>query len=79
METSRLLRVALWPAAFAVGGLTAWLILENDALTEPDPELAAGLGLAIGLSWCISGLIAWQRRPGNRIGPLMVSQVSPSS
>ena len=72
METSRLLRLALWPAAFAVGGLTAWLILENDALTEPDPELAAGLGLAIGLSWCISGLIAWQRRPGNRIGPLMV-------
>lgn len=66
----RVLRLALWPAVLAAGGTTAALILVRPATDSP--TLTATLTLVIGLSWSITGLGEWRRRPANRIGPLMV-------
>jgi signal transduction histidine kinase len=73
MSATQLTRIALWPAAAAAGAVTSWLILSNENLVSPDPELTAALGLFIGLAWCLGGLVAWRRRPGNRVGPLMLA------
>jgi signal transduction histidine kinase len=64
------LRLALWPVVLAAGGATAALILVRPATDTP--SLTATLTLVIGLSWSITGLEEWRRRPENRIGPLMV-------
>lgn len=64
------LRLALWPVVLAVGGATAALTITGGIADSP--SLTATLGLVIGLSWCIAGLEEWRRRPGNRIGWLMV-------
>jgi signal transduction histidine kinase len=71
MRSENALRLALWPTALAAGGLTAALILTSDVAHSPG--LAAALTLVVGLSWCITGLVEWARRPANRIGPLMVA------
>jgi signal transduction histidine kinase len=63
-------RLALWPAALAAGGATATLILTGGLADSP--SLTATVGLVVGLSWCLTGLVEWHRRPANRIGPLMV-------
>ena len=36
------------------------------------PALIATIGLVVGLSWCLTGLDEWRRRPANRSGVLMV-------
>jgi peptidoglycan/LPS O-acetylase OafA/YrhL len=66
----RLVRLALWPAAVAAGGATAALILSGGIADSP--SLTAAIGLAVGLAWSLIGLEEWRRRPGRRIGPLMV-------
>jgi signal transduction histidine kinase len=70
MNAVRWLRIALWPTTLAAGGLTAWLLLTSGNIESPG--LVATFGLVIGLLWSITGLEEWRRRPGNRIGPLMV-------
>ena len=70
MQLEHVVRLALWPAALAAGGVTAALILTSD--TAHSPALTAGLTLLVGLSWCVTGLLEWGRRPANRIGLLMV-------
>jgi signal transduction histidine kinase len=65
-----LARLALALAALAAGGLTAMLTLTGGVAEAP--SLEATLGLIIGLAWCFTGLAEWQRRPTNRIGPLMI-------
>src|SRR5262245_55575029 len=70
MEHENVVRLALWPAAIAAGGVTAALILTSD--TADSPALTAALTLLVGLSWCVTGLVEWGRRPANRIGLRMV-------
>jgi signal transduction histidine kinase len=70
MQFEHVVRLALWPAALAAGGVTAALILTSD--TADSPALTAALTLLVGLSWCVTGLVEWGRRPANRIGLLMV-------
>jgi signal transduction histidine kinase len=66
----RLVRLLLWPVALATGGATAVLILRAEMADSP--ALTAAVGLVVGLSWCLTGLEEWRRRPVRRVGPLMV-------
>jgi hypothetical protein len=66
----RLVRLVFWPVALAAGGATAALILGGGIADSP--SLTAAIGLAVGLAWSLIGLEEWRRRPGRRIGPLMV-------
>jgi signal transduction histidine kinase len=70
MRFENVVRLALWPAALAAGGVTAALILTSDVAHSR--ERTAVLTLVVGLSWCVMGLLEWSRRPTKRIGPLMV-------
>jgi len=70
MRFENVVRLALWPTALAAGGVTAALILTSDVAESH--TLTAALTLVVGLSWCVTGLVEWRRRPANRIGPLMV-------
>jgi signal transduction histidine kinase len=70
MPLENVVRLGLWPAALAAGGVTAGLILTSDLAHSRDR--IAALALVVGLSWCVTGLLEWSRRPANRIGPLMV-------
>jgi signal transduction histidine kinase len=63
-------RLAIFLAALAAGGLTAALILTGGVAESP--TLDATMTLVVGLSWCLTGLGEWRRRPSNRIGPLMI-------
>src|SRR5215472_3716254 len=54
----------------AAGGATAALILSRGIADSP--SLTAAIGLAVGLAWSLIGLEERRRRPGRRIGPLMV-------
>jgi signal transduction histidine kinase len=65
-----LARLALWPASLVAAGGTAVLVLTGGIADSPG--LTATVGLVVGLSWCLTGLEEWRRRPARRIGPLMV-------
>jgi signal transduction histidine kinase len=62
--------VVLWLFLIAAGGWLLWLALTDDAYA--DIRVRALLVALIGWSFTASGLIAWRRRPNNRLGPLMV-------
>ncbi len=68
-------RVRLWlgagGASLAVGGLALVLILRTNQNTNVAAN--ATLVLLIGWSFAVVGLIAWQRRPDNRTGRLLVA------
>src|ERR687888_321434 len=70
MRFDNVVRLALWPAALAAGGVSAALILTSEVAHSRDR--IAVLTLVVGLSWSVMGLLEWSRRPANRIGPLMV-------
>jgi signal transduction histidine kinase len=59
------LRLAISFAAFALGVLAEWQ-------GGPWPSPSALLDLGAGWALLGSGLIAWSRRPGSRVGPLIV-------
>src|SRR5918995_1610235 len=65
-----LARLALWPASLVAAGGTAVLVLTGGIADYPG--LTATVGLVVGVSWCLTGLEEWRRRPARRIGPLMV-------
>jgi signal transduction histidine kinase len=63
----------LWAAAIAgiaAAGCSIALALTSNHLAEPG--LQASLFAWVTLSYIFAGLIAWRRRPGSRLGPLMV-------
>jgi len=62
--------VGLALAGLVLGALMAVVILESDH--EVFPETAALLSLLVGWSFLGAGLLAWERRPDNLTGPLMV-------
>jgi signal transduction histidine kinase len=62
--------VALWVAGLAAGG---WLLALG--LTDErgaGHRASAVLSATAGTAFVVSGLIAWRRRPDNRLGPMMV-------
>jgi signal transduction histidine kinase len=66
----KLARLLLWPTVLAVGGATAALVVSADVADSP--RVTAVMGLVVGLSWCLTGLEEWRRRPTRSIGPLMI-------
>ena len=67
-------RPVLW--LIAAAGVTAAVVsvvvaLGNDQLSAP--EVQGALMAWITLSYVITGLVAWWRRPHNRLGPLMIA------
>ena len=65
------LRRALWPLGIAVEVAVLWPLLFGD---QADTATASDvLNRVSGGSFVACGLIAWQRRPHNRIGALMVA------
>ena len=63
--------VALAGAAIAGGLAYAAVVLGSGHVD--DRGLVAGVGLLVGWSFIVAGLIAWWRRPGNRTGALMAA------
>ncbi len=62
--------VGLALAGLVLGALMAVVILDSDH--EVFPKTAALLSLLVGWSFLGAGLLAWERRPDNLTGPLMV-------
>jgi PAS domain S-box-containing protein len=62
--------VGLWNIALLLAVGAAALVFTSDHETEPWPT--AGLSIATALAFVGAGLIAWARRPDNRIGVLLV-------
>jgi signal transduction histidine kinase len=61
--------IVVWLFLVAAGGWLLWL-----ALTDADyagTRITAVLVALVGWSFTASGLVAWRRRPSNRLGPLM--------
>ncbi len=71
MSSLRRALLALGVLAVPVGIGSAALILTSDHTTPRG--LAAALTLAAGWAFIGTGLYAWDRRPGNNIGPLMTA------
>jgi signal transduction histidine kinase len=65
----RPLFLALVPAGVALGVLA--YEVQVDSFHSPDDRAVAQV--AVGLSFLLAGLIAWARRPANRLGALMVA------
>ena len=59
------------PAAIAAGAAGVALTLTSDH--EEHPGFTIALALFVSMSFVVAGLIGWTRRPGNRIGMLMVA------
>jgi len=67
----RALRFALFPAALALGVVAYRIQIDNlGAATTPARSLAI---VAVAWAFVGAGLVAWARRPGNRLGPLMTA------
>jgi signal transduction histidine kinase len=67
-------RPVLWAiglAAWAAAGVSMALALTSDHVAEPG--LQAALTDWITLPYIVAGLVAWDRRPNSRFGPLMVA------
>jgi signal transduction histidine kinase len=62
--------VGLAAAGLLAGAITFTIVVRSEAAAEP--LLEACLTLLIGWSFIGTGLYAWDRRPSNLIGPLMV-------
>src|SRR5262245_464808 len=64
-------RLAVVPAALAAGiGATA---LMGGAHEDPPDGAGIAVSLLVGWSFVASGLVAWERRPDNAIGKVMVA------
>ena len=66
---NRVFQIALLLVALVVG-LAAYRVQVDDLFSPGDRARAI---VAVGWSFFVAGLIAWSRRPGNRVGPLMVA------
>ena len=65
----RALYVAVVPAGFALGIVALQVQIDN--LHSPTDRALATV--AVGWAFLVAGLIAWSRRPANRLGTLMVA------
>ena len=62
--------IGLAAAGLALGIVVFVMVATSDVAQVP--QLEASLALLIGWSFIGTGLFAWDRRPGNLVGPLMV-------
>jgi len=69
MRSTRPLQTALAVAGVLLGVLAYRVEMDNIPITTPSRSAAT---VVAAWSFLIAGLIAWRRRPGNRLGPLMV-------
>ena len=70
MTGTRVVQVLLALAGVALGVLAYRVQIENIPTTT---ELRAAGSVAAAWSFLLAGLVAWMRRPQNRLGPLMVA------
>jgi hypothetical protein len=66
---SRLLVALVLGAAAAALGVAAYRVQVHDF----SPHSRAAAGVAVGSAFVLAGLVAWLRRPANRLGPLMLA------
>jgi signal transduction histidine kinase len=59
----------VWLFLIAGGGWLLWIALTDDTYAEM--RVNSVLVVLVGWSFTASGLVAWRRRPQNRLGPLM--------
>jgi len=70
-RATRITLVVMAVAGVVVGVLAYRVQIDNlGPYTTPARSLAI---VAVGWSFLLAGLIAWSRRPGNRVGPLMIA------
>ena len=69
-RVKRLATVVLAAAGVALG-LVAYRV-QMDNLHSQTTVLRSGASVVAAWSFLVAGLVAWRRRPGNRLGPLMV-------
>ena len=69
---NRRLLIGIALAGAVVTGTAAWLELTAQGYDDLDATEQA-VEAAIAALWIATGLVAWQRRPDNRVGPLMVA------
>jgi hypothetical protein len=60
-------------AVVPVGAALGVLAYEVQVESLHSPTERAAAQVFVGLSFALAGIIAWSRRPGNRLGPLMVA------
>ena len=71
-DRARWLRLVLWPLGLALtAGLTAATVVAGIGEFATPANIA--FLVVIGLSFHLSGMVAWRHRPQNRIGPLLVA------
>ncbi len=72
VPANRLVQIALAAAGIVLGVLAYRAQVDNlpDPLTTPARASATVLA---GWAFLVAGLVAWARRPGNRLGPLMIA------
>ena len=71
MSRKRILQVLLAAAGIVLGVLAYQVQIDSlGRFTTPGRSLAI---VAVGWSFLLAGLIAWSRRSGNRLGPLMIA------
>ena len=70
MTRTRWLQVALALAGFFLGLLAYRVQMDNLPLTTTPRSIAS---VVAAWSFLVAGLVAWRRRPDNRLGPLMVA------
>jgi signal transduction histidine kinase len=67
------LRLALWPVGLALGAFSL-AIARDDPLSFAGSSIGGALALlAAGWALLASGLLFWERRPGNAVGPLLIA------
>ena len=73
MTGTALVQVFLALAGVALGVLAYQVQVDN--LPEPFTSRGAGQRRSVASAWAflVAGLVAWSRRPGNRLGPLMIA------
>jgi len=70
MSTTRVLQVLLAIAGALLGVVAYRVQIHNLPLTT---SLRSGATVVAAWAFLVAGLVAWSRRPGNRLGPLMVA------
>jgi hypothetical protein len=66
------LATAIVAAAGLMLGVLAYRV-QMDNLLQQTTALRSWASVAAAWSFLVAGLVAWRRRPGNRLGPLMVA------
>ncbi len=71
MSRTRGIQIGLAVSGVTLGVLAYQVQIDNlGRFTTPGRSLAI---VAVGWSFLLAGLVAWSRRAGNRVGPLMIA------